>query len=102
MTEVTQQLDLMPTLLGLTGNREPYFAFGRDVLNEPQRPRWSVSYDGQFRALTDGGVLTLDDTGVPTEAGPASPAADSLVRSFQALVQQYYGRIAQKNYTIHD
>ena len=44
--EITQQLDIMPTLLGLTGNREPYFAFGRDVLNEPQRPRWSVSYDG--------------------------------------------------------
>ncbi|WP_346701479.1 LTA synthase family protein [uncultured Alistipes sp.] len=138
VTEVTQQLDLMPTLLGLTGNREPYFAFGRDVLNEPQRPRWSVSYDGQFRALTDGGVLTLDDAGNPlgftpavfatpatsegsapattatadspapaspgisTPAGAVSPAADSLVRSFQALVQQYYGRIAQKNYTIHD
>ena len=138
VTEVTQQLDLMPTLLGLTGNREPYFAFGRDVLNEPQRPRWSVSYDGQFRALTDGGVLTLDDTGAPVgvtptlpalpatsdgsvpttseksaPAAPAAPgnsdptasttqAADSLVRSFQALVQQYYGRIAQKNYTIHD
>ena len=141
VTEVTQQLDLMPTLLGLTGNREPYFAFGRDVLNEPQRPRWSVSYDGQFRALTGDGILTLDDAGNPlgftpavsatpatsegsapaTPATPATsaecapagtgdsdpaaagaPAADSLVRSFQALVQQYYGRIAQKNYTVHD
>ena len=143
VTEVTQQLDLMPTLLGLTGNREPYFAFGRDVLNESQRPRWSVSYNGQFRALTDGGILTLDDAGNPlgftpavsatpatsdgpvpatsdetspatsAECAPAgtgdsdpaaagAPAADSLVRRFQALVQQYYGRIAQKNYTVHD
>ena len=100
-----------------------------------------MSYDGQFRALTDDGILTLDDAGNPlgftpavfatpatsegsapaTPATPATsaecapagtgdsdpaaagaPAADSLVRSFQALVQQYYGRIAQKNYTVHD
>lgn len=102
VTEITQQLDLMPTLLGLTGNREPYFAFGRDVLNEPLRPSWSVSYDGQFRALTDDGTLTLDDAGATVGPTPATPAADSLDRSFRALVQQYYGRIAQKNYTVHD
>ena len=132
VTEITQQLDLMPTLLGLTGNREPYFAFGRDVLNEPLRPQWSVSYDGQFRALTDNGTVLLDDSGAPVGKAPAtaakpaavaetnqtegvagseetareeisaSAAADSLVHSFQALLQQYYGRIAQKNYTVHD
>ena len=132
VTEITQQLDLMPTLLGLTGNREPYFAFGRDVLNEPLRPQWSVSYDGQFRALTDNGTVLLDDSGAPVGKAPApaakpaataetdqtegvagseetarreisaSAAADSLVYSFQALLQQYYGRIAQKNYTVHD
>ena len=61
--EVTQQLDIMPTVLGLTGNTEPYFAFGRDVLNEPQRPRWSVSYDGKFRALTDDGAVVLLESG---------------------------------------
>ena len=99
--EVAQQLDIMPTLLGLLGNREPYFAFGRDVLNEPRRPRWSVSYDGKFRALTDGGeILTIDDSGAPEP--PATPAADSLMRRFEGLVQQYYTRIAAKNYTVHD
>ncbi len=39
--DTAQQLDIMPTVLGLTGCREPYFAFGRDVLNEPGRPVWS-------------------------------------------------------------
>ena len=48
--EVVQQLDIMPTLLGLLGNTESYFAFGRDVLNEPQRQQWSVSWDGAFQA----------------------------------------------------
>ena len=40
--DTAQQLDIMPTVLGLTGCREPYFAFGRDVLNEPGRPVWSA------------------------------------------------------------
>mgnify|MGYP002295480521 CR=1 FL=1 len=95
--EVSQQLDIMPTLLGLTGNREPYFAFGRDVLNEPERPHWSVSYDGMFRAVTDGGVIAFDE-----ERDAAGSQADSLLSQFRALVQQYYTRIERKNYTAHD
>lgn len=100
--EVTQQLDIMPTVLGLTGNREPYFAFGRDVLNEPGRPRWSVSYDGRFRALSDAGPIVLDDSGYEVQECPATPAADSLAQSFRALVQQYYTHIEKKSYTPND
>ena len=100
--EVTQQLDIMPTVLGLTGNTEPYFAFGRDVLNEPQRPRWSVSYDGKFRALTDDGAVVLNDSGTEVQECPATPAADSLTQSFRALIQQYYSHIERKSYTPND
>ena len=100
--EVTQQLDIMPTVLGLTGNTEPYFAFGRDVLNEPQRPRWSVSYDGKFRALTGEGAVVLDDSGYEVQECPATPAADSLMQSFRALIQQYYSHIERKSYTPND
>ena len=100
--EVTQQLDIMPTVLGLTGNTEPYFAFGHDVLNEPQRPRWSVSYDGKFRALTDDGAVVLDDSGSEVQECPTTPAADSLTQSFRALIQQYYSHIERKSYTPND
>ena len=100
--EVTQQLDIMPTVLGLTGNTEPYFAFGRDVLNEPARPRWSVSYDGKFRALTDDGTVVLDDSGYEVQECPATPAADSLMQSLRALIQQYYSHIERKSYTAND
>ncbi|SEA26427.1 Phosphoglycerol transferase MdoB [Alistipes timonensis JC136] len=100
--EVTQQLDIMPTVLGLTGNTEPYFAFGRDVLNEPQRPRWSVSYDGKFRALTGEDAVVLDDSGCEVQECPATPAADSLMQSFRALIQQYYSHIERKSYTPND
>lgn len=100
--DIVQQLDIMPTLLGLTGNDAPYFAFGRDVLNEPGRPRWSVSYDGRFRALTDRGIVSFDDTDDRQTQGPPVSAADSLPGRFRALVQQYYTRIEQKDYTVHD
>ena len=100
--EITQQLDIMPTVLGITGNTEPYFAFGRDVLNEPQRPRWSVSYDGKFRALTDDGAVVLDDSGSEVQECPTTPAADSLTQSFRALIQQYYSHIERKSYTPND
>ncbi len=96
--QIVQQLDLMPTLLGLLGNEEPYFAFGRDVFNEPQRPCWSVSYDGGFRALTDRGVLFFDDTHTPSAEGTEA----ELLPDFRALVQQYYTRTEQKNYTAND
>lgn len=101
VTGITQQLDLMPTLLGIVGNREPYFAFGRDVLNESGRPQWSVSYDGEFRALTDEGIVRLDDSGAGPTQQP-TPAADTLAMRFRALLQQYYEHIENKNYTVHD
>ncbi len=93
MTEIAQQLDIMPTLLGLTGNRERYFAFGRDVLNEPDRPRWSVGYDGRYRALTEAGTVSFN------EQQAADTVAGSLQGRFQALVQHYYDRIERQDYT---
>lgn len=100
---VTQQLDIMPTLLGIAGNTEPYFAFGRDILHEPDRPQWAVNYDGQFRAVTCQALLSFDDQTeqiTPRFQG-AAPAAE-LLNDFQALVQQYYTRIERKCYTVHD
>lgn len=94
--KVVQQLDIMPTVLGLLGNRKPYFAFGRDILNEPERPGWSVSYDGQFRAVTDEGVVRVD------EDAPADPVSGSTAQRLQALVQQYYTHVESKNYTVDD
>ncbi len=96
INDVTQQLDLMPTLLGLMGNQEPYFAFGRDVLGEPKRPAWSVSYDGEFRALGEAETASFDDT------TPPALTTDTTELRLRALVQQYYTRIDNRNYLIHD
>ncbi len=94
--EVAQQIDIMPTILGLLGDDEPYFAFGRDLLAEPERPRWALSYDGLFRALTEEGVVEVDDS------TPLDAAAGSHERQLRALIQQYYSRIERKHYVVDD
>jgi len=94
--EIAQQLDIMPTILGLLEVDEPYFAFGRDLLNEPERPRWALSYDGVFRALTQEGIVEFDDS------VPLDTAAGSHERRLRALVQQYYAHIEQKRYVADD
>lgn len=100
--EVVQQLDLMPTVLGLVcgGESGPYFAFGRDLFLEPERPVWSVSYDDRFHAFTHEGILRIEEQETPSgnEDG-TTVAPDSSEERFKALIQQYYKRIEQKNYT---
>ena len=104
MEEPIQQIDLMPTLLGLLGNREPYFAFGRDVLSEPDREPWAVVYDSEFRAVTEDGYLSLDDEGNSSSTGysRSDSVAIRTENRLKALIQQYYRHIEAKNYTVED
>ncbi|MDE6711103.1 MAG: LTA synthase family protein [Alistipes sp.] len=94
--ETVQQLDIMPTVLGLLENEEPYFAFGRDLFADPDRPRWALSYDGLFRALTEEGIVAFDDS------TPPDPAAGMPERQLRALVQQYYTHIERQSYVVDD
>lgn len=58
---ITQQNDLMPTLLGLVGNRKPYFAMGRDVLNEPHRAPMALNHTKEFyQGIFDSCVIHFD------------------------------------------
>ncbi|MDE6507952.1 MAG: LTA synthase family protein [Alistipes sp.] len=96
ISEIVQQLDIMPTVLGLLGSDQPYFAFGRDIFGEPDRPRWALSYDGLFRAWTDSGTAEFDD------ALPPAPGDSPLLRRYRALVQQYYSHVERKSYVVDD
>ncbi|MDE5624621.1 MAG: LTA synthase family protein, partial [Alistipes sp.] len=96
ISEIVQQLDIMPTVLGLLGSDQPYFAFGRDIFGEPDRPRWALSYDGLFRAWTDSGTAEFDD------ALPPAPGDSPLLQRYRALVQQYYSHVERKSYVVDD
>ena len=89
--EPAQQIDLMPTVLGLLGNEEPYFAFGRDLFGEPERTPWAVAYESGYEVVTPGGAARY-----PEDAIPDDPTG----RRLKALVQQYYKHLSEKRYVV--
>ncbi len=115
-SHTAQQVDLMPTLLGLIGNRSPYFAFGRDVLNEPGRTPWAFSYAQGYIAVTDSLTLFFDesrpsavyaaeDTLLRTnllerepDSSLVSRGVPDVERRLKALIQQYYGHVSRLDF----
>lgn len=107
------QIDLMPTLLGLLGNREPYFAFGRDIFNEHAGTPFAINYDNNmFQAVTDRylirfdehevrGVYSVDDVKNERDLRGKVPTED-IERQMKAMIQSYYDRVENKNYTVDD
>lgn len=104
------QVDIMPTLLGLLGYDKPYFAYGRDVLNEPDNNPIALSFDGEYLITTDdyiyslsegeiGSIYALDDIERSDNLLGKIPA-DSVERRAKAIIQQYYLHAARKNYTV--
>ena len=108
---VSQQLDLMPTLLGLVGYRKPYFAFGRDVIGEPERLPMAVNYMNQaYQAITDSLAIFFDGQRVLGAYGRAdtlqrynlarlaTPYMRGTERTLKAMVQQYYDHLSRRSY----
>jgi len=110
---VTQQADIMPTTLGLMGYDKPYFAFGRDVFNEPERkPLVTNCVQQTYQALTDSlslyfdgkqrlYVYAADDTLQQHNIMDAnSPAQRLLERDLKAILQSYYNHVGKGNLKI--
>lgn len=110
---VTSQIDIMPTLLGLLGDDKPYFAFGRDLFNEPADLPMAVNYDNNiYQAITDRHLIrfdeqrvrdiySVDDTALEHNLA-GEVAADEAERNLKALIQSYYSHVENKNYTVND
>ena len=105
---VTQQIDIMPTTLGLMGYSKPYFAFGRDVFNEPDRkPLVTNCVQQTFQALTDSlslyfdgnrslYVYAADDTLQQRNIlNMNSPAQKKLEQDLKAQLQSYYEHVGR-------
>ena len=109
--QVVSQVDLMPTLLGLMGNDEPYFAFGRDIFGEHDAEPISVSYDNNlFQAITAHHLILFDEHQVVAVYAhddirhehniKEEVDTSSIERRLKANIQSYYSHIENKNYTI--
>ena len=109
--KIAQQIDIMPTVLGMLGYQKPYLAFGIDVLNTPAEDTWAVNYlNGTYQYVKHGHVLQFD--GTRTKAVYA--LTDSLMqhniagrlsqqpqmeRELKAIIQQYMERMTQDRMT---
>ena len=110
---VVSQIDIMPTLLSLLGNDKPYFAFGRDLFQEPQQQPFAAMYDNNaFQVVMDDylvrfdekqiiGVYALDDTFHENNLVGEVDLSDVEMR-LKALIQSYYSRVENKDYGVHE
>ena len=59
--KVAQQIDILPTLMGMLHYPKPYLGFGIDVLNTPADSTWAVNYlNGTYQYVKQGHVLQFD------------------------------------------
>ncbi len=110
MDKIAQQIDILPTVLGMLGYQKPYFGFGIDLLNTPSEDTWAVNYlSGIYQYVKHGYVLQFD--GQKSKALYAlsdslmqqnlihQPSAIShqqlMERELKAIIQQYMERMTQ-------
>lgn len=114
-SEPFQQLDIMPTILGLMGNQEPYYAFGKDIFNEPERESFSVNYSGSLFQII-GDSLTVRYSDVEDEVVGAYLRDDILMKNnlksdstigiersemkLKAVMQSYYNALKDRSYVV--
>ena len=58
---VAQQIDIVPTVLGLLGYTKPFLSFGIDLLHTPAEKTFAVNYlNGVYQYVKYGYVLQFD------------------------------------------
>lgn len=111
---VTQQLDIMPTTLGLLGYPKPYFAFGRDFFHENNRPHIATNYImDTYQCIADSMTLYFDGQNRlhVFEAQDVMQQNDiiqidnkeqlHLENHFKALLQSYTQHVHDNDFSIH-
>ncbi len=104
---IAQQIDIMPTILGMVGCDRPYVAFGCDLMQTPPDSTWAVNYDNGIYQYARGGLLLQFD-GTTHQTRAVYELTDSLLqhnllgkrpeqqqmeRQLKAIIQQYMSRM---------
>lgn len=105
--KVAQQIDILPTVMGLLGYRNPYVAFGIDVLQTPAADTWAVNYlNGVYQYVKYGlvlqwdgsktvGLYALDDRLMKNNLVGKRTEQAAMEREVKAIIQQYMNRMMQ-------
>lgn len=109
---IAQQIDIMPTLLGLVRYDKPYVAFGKNLLTTPTEETWAVNYQNDIYQLFKGDYLIQFD-GRETKAvyrfrkDPLlqrnlldKEPQPALEQELKAIIQSYMQRMNEDGLTI--
>ena len=103
--KIAQQIDILPTILGMLGYPKTYLAFGIDVLNTPAEDTWAVNYlNGIYQYVKYGYVLQfdgqqtkavyrLDDRLMKNNLKGKTDVETKMERELKAIIQQYMERM---------
>lgn len=103
---IAQQIDVLPTLMGMLGYDKPYIAFGCDVLRTPAAQTWAFNYNNGVYQYFKGDFLLQFD-GQKTKAlyrfktdpllkqnlAGKLPIQSQLENELKSLIQQYMHRM---------
>lgn len=105
--KIAQQIDIMPTVLGMLGYNKRFFSFGIDLFNTPAEDTWAVNYlNGVYQYVKHGHVLqfdgtkttavySLEDSLMQHNLVGKVPQQPQMEREVKAIVQQYMERMTQ-------
>ena len=115
--KIAQQIDILPTLMGMLNYPKPYFGFGIDVLNTEKEGTWAVNYlNGIYQYVKHGYVLQFDGerTKAMYELGDSlmekniikelgnykiKELKEEMEQEVKAIVQQYMERMTEDRLT---
>jgi phosphoglycerol transferase MdoB-like AlkP superfamily enzyme len=107
LDKIAQQIDILPTVLGMLHYPKPYFGFGIDLLNTPKEDTWAVNYlNGYYQYVRYGYVLqfdgtsttavySLDDKLMKNNIKGKVEVQQKMERELKAIIQQYMVRMTR-------
>ena len=105
--KIAQQIDILPTVMGMLHYPKPYFAFGIDLFNTEPEDTWAVNYlNGIYQYVKkehvlqfDGektiGVYALSDSLMQKNLNGQLPDQPWMEQQLKAIIQQYMSRMVE-------
>ena len=105
--KIAQQIDILPTVMGMLHYPKPYFAFGIDLFNTKAEDTWAVNYlNGiyqyvkkehvlQFDGEKTVGVYALNDSLMRNNLNGHLPYQPWMEQELKAIIQQYMSRMTE-------
>ncbi len=105
--KIAQQIDILPTVMGMLHYPRPYFAFGIDLFNTPPEETWAVNYlNGIYQYVKkehvlqfDGektiGIYALSDSLMQKNLNGQLPDQPWMEQDLKAIIQQYMSRMVE-------